>query len=136
MAITREHTKSFDGVIYTTRTLPASDGLRIMPQLVALLGDALVGLFFATSEEERGMLIEDPKVLAAVITGIAKTAAETDGLLVLRDMLALTSCDRVAVGDAEVPGSVHAHFDSHFAGRYKHLIEIAMWVGRVNFIEP
>ena len=135
MAITREHTKTIDGIQYITQTLPASDGLKIMPQLVALLGDSLVGLIFATDEKQRDGLLQDPKVLAALITGIATTAAESEvgGLLVLRDLLRTTECDQVAIGDAAVPGSVYTHFDLHFAGRYKHLVEVAMWVGRVNF---
>ena len=87
MAITREHTKTIDGIQYITQTLPASDGLKIMPQLVALLGDSLVGLIFATDEKQRDGLLQDPKVLAALITGIATTAAESEvgGLLVLPD---------------------------------------------------
>lgn len=138
MATIREHTNTIDGIVYTTTTLPASDGLRIMPRLVALLGDALVGLIFATDEDQRDGLLEDPKILAAVVTGIATTAAESEvgGLMVIKDLLRTTQADRVAIGDAEVPGSVHTHFDLHFAGRYKHLVEVAMWVGRVNFFAP
>ena len=83
-------------------------------------------------------VLEDPKILAAVSTGIDTTAAESEvgGLLVIRDLLRATDCDRVAIGDAEVPGSVFTHFDLHFAGRYKHLVVVAMWVGRVNFFAP
>jgi hypothetical protein len=136
MSTTRTHTKTIDGTIYTTTTLPATDGLRIMPKLVALLGDSLVGLIFATDEKQRDGLMEDPKILAAIVTGIATTAAETDGLMVIKDLLRTTEADRVRIGDAEVPGSVHTHFDLHFAGRYKHLIEVAMWVGQVNFFAP
>ena len=136
MATTNEHTRQIDGVTYTTRTLPASQGLLILPRLMALFGEALIGLMFTTSEDEREHLLSDPKILGAVISQIAKHAAENDGLLVLRDLLGATEADRVRVGDAEVPGSVHTHFDGHFAGRYRHLVEVALWVGTVNFAAP
>lgn len=136
MATLKEHSRDFGGVTYTTKTLPASRGLVIMPKLMSLFGEALVGLFFATSEEDRETLLGDPKVLAAVISSIAEKAAEADGLLVIKDLLAETHADKVRVGDAEVPASVHAHFDHHFAGRYRHLVEVAMWVGSCNFMAP
>jgi len=136
MGVIREHTQAIDGIAYTTQTMPASDGLKILPRLVALLGDSLTGLFFATSEEDRDKLLTNPKVLGAMISEISRAAAEDDGLLVLRDMLKSTSADLVRVGDAEIPASVHTHFDQHFAGRYRHLLEVCLWVGRVNFTNP
>lgn len=136
MATIKEHTRDFSGTTYTTKTLAASRGLVIMPKLMALFGEALVGLFFATSDEDRETLLSDPKVLAAVISSIAEKAAETDGLLVVKDLLIDTHADRVRVGDAEVPASVHAHFDHHFSGRYRHLVEVAIWVGSCNFMAP
>ncbi len=136
MGTTTEHTHVIDGVEYTTKTLAASDGLRILPKIVALLGDAMTGLFFATDEKDRDQLLRDPKVLGAMITEISRSAAEDDGLLVLKDLLKTTTSNLVRIGDAEVPGSVHTHFDHHFAGRYRHLVEVCMWVGRVNFTGP
>ncbi len=136
VATIKEHTRDFSGTTYTTKSLAASKGLVIMPKLMALFGEALVGLFFATSDEDRETLLSDPKVLAAVISSIAEKAAETDGLLVVKDLLIDTHADRVRVGDAEVPASVHAHFDHHFSGRYRHLVEVAIWVGSCNFMAP
>jgi hypothetical protein len=136
MATLKEHTRDFSGTTYTTRTLPASKGLIIMPKLMALFGEALVGLFFATDEKARETLLEDPKILAAVIASIAEKAAETDGLLVIKDLLIGTRADKVKVGDVEVEGSVHDHFDEHFSGRYRHLVEVAVWVGTCNFMAP
>jgi len=126
MGTTTEHTHVIDGVEYTTKTLAASDGLRILPKIVALLAD----------EKDRDQLLRDPKVLGAMITEISRSAAEDDGLLVLKDLLKTTTSNLVRIGDAEVPGSVHTHFDHHFAGRYRHLVEVCMWVGRVNFTGP
>lgn len=136
MGTIQEHTKTIDGVTYTTRTLPATKGLVILPKLISMFGEAITGLFFATDEEAREKLLSDPKVLGAVISAVATQAAETDGLLVLKDLLASTSADKVRVGDAEVPGSIATHFDGHFAGRYRHLMEVAFWVGTCNFAGP
>lgn len=136
MATLTEHSRVFDGVSYTTKTLPASAGLVIMPKLMALFGEALVGLFFATEDEDREALLGDPKVLAAIISSIAEKAAETDGLMVLKDLLVSTTADAVRIGEAEVPASVHVHFDHHFAGRYRHLVEVCLWVGQCNFMAP
>lgn len=136
MATLTESSRTIGGITYTTKTLPASQGLVILPKLLALFGEALVGLFFATEDETRDKLLEDPKVLAAIISSIAEKAAEDNGLLVLKDLMASTTADKVRVGEAEVPASVHAHFDHHFAGRYRHLMEVALWVGQANFFAP
>jgi hypothetical protein len=136
VSTTKNHSTVIDGITYTTTTLPASEGLKIMPKLVALLGDSLVGLIFATDEAERDKLLEDPKVLGLLITSIARTAAEDNGLLVLKDLLQATTCKAIQIGDAVAEGALATYFDDHFAGRYKHLVEVAMWVGRVNFFGP
>lgn len=136
MSLTKTHTKTIDGVLYTTTTLPAAMGLVILPKLMALFGEALIGLFIATDEEGRDEFLADPKILAAMMTRIAERAAEDDGLLVLKDLMKQTEADRVAIGDTEVPGSVHTHFDGHFAGRYRHLFEVALFVGVSNFAAP
>jgi hypothetical protein len=136
MALTKQHTKTIDGITYTTTTLPAAAGLVILPKMMSLFGEALIGLFIATDDDTRESLLEDPKVLAAMLTRVSEKAAEDDGLLVLKDLLVSTEADRVSIGDAEVPGSVHTHFDGHFAGRYRHLFEVALFVGVSNFIAP
>jgi hypothetical protein len=136
MATIQNHSKTIDGITYTTRTLPASKGLVILPKLTGLFGEALMGLFFATDEEDREELLQNPQVIAAAITTIAEKAAASDGLLVIRDLLTSTEADLVRVGEAEVPGSVFTHFDGHFSGRYRHLVEVAFWVGSVNFAGP
>lgn len=136
MATVREHTETIDGINYTTTTLSASEGLRIMPKVVSLVGQTLMSLFFAADEDKRLAMLSNPKIVGGIINQIATNAAEDDGLLVVKDLLKKTKCDQVAIGDARVPGSVYDHFDIHFAARYKHLAEVAMWVGRVNFLAP
>ena len=66
---------------------------------------------------------------------MAKRASESEvgGLLVVKDLLKSTTADKVRLGDAEIPGSVHEHFDIHFSANYQHLATVVMWVGQVNF---
>ncbi len=134
MSTTKEHSKVINGITYTTKTLPASTGLVIVPRILALMGEKVAALMFAASDAEG--LLEDPKIRGAIFANLAKNAAETDGLLVLRDLLETTKCDKVKIGDVEVEGSVRDHFDDHFQGRYMHLIEVALWVAQVNFLGP
>ncbi len=136
MAITKTHTKVIEGITYTTTTLPASAGLTILPKVMSIFGEALIGLFFAVDDESKAEVFANPKVLGAIIAKVAENAAADNALLVLKDLLVSTECDRVSIGDAEVPGNVHSHFDGHFAGRYRHLMEVALWVGTSNFIAP
>lgn len=135
MTIVNTHTQTIDGITYTAKTMPATVGLVILPKLIAMVGEPIVKLM--TSEKEvRDELVKSPAVLAAVLTSIATSAAKTDGLLVVKDLLAGVECDKVRIGETEVPGSADTHFDTHFAGRYKHLAEVAMWVITCNFVAP
>lgn len=124
-----------DGITYTTRTMPATQGLMILPKLVNLVGENGLTLLMATSEDERASLMENKEVVAALITSIADRASD-GGLLVLKELLELTTCNKIKIGDNEVEGSVLENFDDHFAGRYVHLITVAIWVGRVSFGQP
>ncbi len=130
------HTKTIDGVTYTTRTLPASRGLVIMPKLLALFGEPVLKLMFTADADQRVELLQQPKIVAALLHGIATNASETDGLLVVKDLFETTTADKVRIGDAEVEGSILSHFDGHFAGRYAHLAAVALWVATCNFIAP
>lgn len=136
MPTTIEQTKLIDGVTYTTRPLPASIGLVIMPKMIALFGEPVLKLIFSSTGEEREVLMEDPKVIASILHGMASNAADTDGLLVIRDLFQATKADKVRMGDAEVEADIHTHFDIHFSGRYAHLAAVAMWVAQVNFFGP
>lgn len=132
----KQHAEKIDGITYTTTTLPATDGLRIMPKLVDLLGETGMALLLATSDEEKESLMENAEITAALMSSIAERAAENDGLLVIKDLLASTKCDKIQIGDNFIEGSVAENFDDHFAGRYMHLIRVAIWVGRASFGEP
>lgn len=131
-----EHIKLIDGITYTTRTLPATTGLVILPKLIALFGEPVLKIMFSTDGEERGALLSDPKIMAAVLHAMASNAADTDGLLVIKDLFRATSADKVKIGTTEVDDSVYTHFDTHFAGRYMHLATVSMWVASCNFAAP
>jgi hypothetical protein len=132
----KQATKEIDGLVYTTETLPATEGLRILPKLVDLVGETGLALLMSTGEDEKTSLMANPEVNAALLSTVASRAAENDGLLVLRELMKRTKCNAIAIGEAKIDGSVYEHFDDHFAGRYMHLINVALWVGRVSFGAP
>ncbi len=139
MSTVNNHETVIDDVGYSTVTLPASQGLILLPQLLSMFGEAMVGLFIATDEKQKEKLLEDPKVIGTLVARIAKGAADSEfgGLLILKELLKKTECSDLNIGDAEgVPGSVYKNFDVHFAGKYGHLLRVCMWVAKVNFMQP
>jgi hypothetical protein len=137
MAKVRVHTEMIDGKTYHTKTFPATEGLVILPKLMALLGDSVVSLIFGVEGDQLDKLFADPKIVGAVIVDVAKRAADNDGFLVLRDLLKYTECDQCDIGgDAPIKGSVYEWFDRHFEGDYLHLLNVCVWVARVSFAKP
>ena len=138
MGLIKEHKTVIDGITYTTTTLDAGMGLVIMPKILAMMGERVAALIFATEGEEEATeeLLSDPAVQGKIMAAIADKVAETNGLLVVKDLLSTTVADKVSIGDTEVPGALAQHFDQHFAGRYGHLFRVALWVARVNFLTP
>jgi hypothetical protein len=135
MSIVTTAEKTIGGTKYRTRILPATSGLVILPKVVALMGEPIIKLM-TEDEDMRAKMVENPAILAAILASMAKQAAKDDGLLVVVELMEGVQADKVRIGDAEVDGSVAEHFDTHFAGRYKHLAEVAMWVMTVNFAAP
>jgi hypothetical protein len=135
----REQTTEIDGVRYTTRVLPAMEGINILPQLIALVGDKLMPIIFATGGEGLDSLREDPAVIGVILANIAAKAAKRqslgeDPMKVIKDILVSTRCNKVRLGDVTAEGSVYDHFDEHFAGDYAHMFSVVGWVGGVNFM--
>lgn len=130
-----ERIRRSSSVLYTTKLLPASKGLVIAPRLIALFGEALTALFMAP-EGTISEVIKNPKVIAIVVSKLAERASENNGLSVLRDLMIGLRCDKCRIGEVEVEGSVEDNFDTHFAGRFGHLIEVALWIAQENFLEP
>jgi len=136
MGTIKTHESVIDDKTYFCKTFPASEGLILLPKMLSLLGEEVANLIFGLEDADLDGLLEDAKIVTQMIIRISERAAETDGLLVLRDLMRYTECDKVKVGDAEVRASVHERFDSHFAGDYGHLIRVAVWVGRASFANP
>lgn len=129
-----EHTTTIDNIPYKTTTLLATRGLTILPKLIALFGEPLLKVMFSADEDEKEHMMEEPRVIAAILHGISLNASDGE-LLVLRDLMETTESDQTRMGEAEVPGNIRMHFDTHFAGRYMHLAKVAKWVGSCNFTE-
>lgn len=127
------HTKTIDGEEYTTETLTTSEGLTVMPKLAGIFGDNALAIMFMP-EAQRKVAASDEKLMAVVVHSIAKQTDEGE-LLCVRELLKRTTSAKVQVGESEGQGNVAERFDSHFRGRYKHLMNVVMWVGSVNFME-
>ena len=136
MGVVKTHEQVIDGKTYSCKTFPASEGLILLPKMLALLGEEVANLVFGLEDTDLETLMDDRKVVSAMLVRISERAAENDGLLILRDLMRYTECDKVRVGDADVRASVHERFDEHFAGEYGHLIRVAVWVGRASFANP
>ncbi len=137
MSVVSDKTTIIDGKTYTTKTLPASEGLRLMPKIITLFGEKILALFVSTDEKQAEGLLKNPKVVAAMLVEMAEKAGESeDGWLVMKDLMKYTTCDKVQVGAVEGEGSVFKHFDDHFAGDYQHLLQVAMWVTHAGFTKP
>ncbi len=115
-----------------------------MPRLVSLLGKETMQIIFGAGTEGFEELMEDPRVLAAIVANISSGLSEReqnkeDPMAVLKDILATTTAAPLDIG-AEEPlqdgGSVYTHFDDHFAGEYMHLFKVVGWVANVNFMKP
>lgn len=136
MGVITTHTTDIDGKPYSCKTFPASEGLVLLPKLISLLGEDVANLVFATSDDQLEGLMENRKVLSAMMVKIAEKASEDDGLLNLKELLKYTTCEKIKVGDAEISDSVYERFDTHFAGDYLHLFKVIGWVARASFANP
>jgi len=136
MGVVREHTTEIDGLTYHCTTFTASEGLTLLPALIRLFGKRVIQLAMQSGDNLPHML-EQPEVLAAIVTEAAKEAAGDDeGWLVLRRLVSKTTCDQTQIGDAQVKASVAEHFDTHFTGRLMHLIKVSVWVATQSFAGP
>ena len=136
MGTIKEHLTTIDNKEYSCKTFPATEGLVLLPKLIALMGDKVANLIFYTDDEQQKELVENPKTGIAIMVQISERAAENDGLLIIKEVLKYTRCKQCRVGDAEVEASVYETFDHHFAGAYGHLFKVFSWVARVSFENP
>jgi hypothetical protein len=138
MGVVAQHETVIDGFAYSCRTFTASEGLVLLPKLIAMLGDDVAKLIFATSEAQQAKIFSDPGLLAGVLVQVSTRAAENDGLLIVRDCFKHAKCSNSKIGEAEAEvdlGKIH-FFDQHFAGRYAHLLAVFSWIVRASFGSP
>lgn len=128
-----QRTAVIDGLTYTSTPLPAREGLEVMRRLSAAAGQEALMVFFAMNSEAREAALSNPGIKAGMFSQFCENA---DDMSVLSDMMRLTTCDKIQIGDTTVEGNVEKHFDSHFAGRYQHLMKVVQFVGEVNFEGP
>lgn len=136
MGIVKEHREEIDGITYTTKTFPASDGLEILIGGGRFINETVLGALVAAEDEELGSIMTNPKFLISLFVGIAKASAPGEFSAWVQSLLEHTKADKCRMGGEEKNGSVYTHFDEHFAGRYMHLLSVATWVFRVGFAGP
>lgn len=174
MGVAGEATTVIDGIAYTTRVLPTSEGLRVLPKIGRLFkhdGDGshpLVKMFDAfmaaapedpndgtavPSDDEKtegraptrvtevGILtsiLSDVDNLMHLATELCERADEMPGGIdaIAKSLVKYMTSDKVRVGESEISGSILTHFDTHFAGRYIHLLKVLGWAARVSFGGP
>jgi hypothetical protein len=134
MGVVQDHSTEIDGVPYTCTTFTATEGLEILPRLINLFGERVIQLTMMSGPEKIGGLMGNSEVLAAIIAEASRSGADAEGgWTVLKDLLIKTRSTAVRIGENEVEGSVHQHFDSHFSGRLMHLVQVAVWVATKSF---
>lgn len=95
-------------------------------------------LLMGTAAARLFALASNPAVLSAIVVELAERMVDSpDGLEEIAPRLCKhMRCDKIRVGNAFVKGDVFKHFDSHFAGRFYHLLHVCVWVIGINFIVP
>lgn len=138
MGVVAEHTTEIDGITYTTQTFPAAQGLKIAHRLARLIdanrvGDALLGVEVNDLESifaSAGMILD-------LVIGAAHAVDADEFVSTIHAILMYVKADKIKVGDATAANaSVVTHFDTHFAGRYQHMLGVVVWAARVGFGGP
>ena len=133
-----EAVREIDGITYTVRKLPATTGLMVGAEIAKLVGDEdVIALFLAANKEERASLADNPKVVGKVIARLAENLNEST-LGAIKKLTHGMTADKVFRPGVEkpIPGNVFDNFDTHFAGRYRHLWSVASFAFEVNFRGP
>lgn len=103
-----------DGLMYTSSKLPASTGVQLWPQLIAVFGEGLTKSMATASSDE--------SFAASALISIMKNISDEGVLSLIRDLLQRVKCNKLYT--SQQPGSVLSDFDEHFAGEYMHLLKV------------
>lgn len=135
--IVTEQSKEIDGVTYTTKTYPAIEGLELIRRLTELVSEEVLNLVIRSEDGELEALLADPAVLTAIVRNTMGRLGPGELGALCKDLVRHCTADKVAIGEAyALNKSVHEHFDTHFAGRYQHLLDVCVWCARVGFAKP
>jgi hypothetical protein len=125
-----------DGRDYKTTLLPATQALVLMPKIIALLGKEITTLVLASGEDGLQQLLSNPEILASMLHTISKNAAESNGLLLLHEIVRHTSCKQVQMASGLMEAPLYEAFDGHFAGDHTHLFKVCIFAARASFTKP
>ena len=154
------HTKVIDGVTYQTTTFGAIAGCELIRRLALMVSSDAIEMLIAAPDQQIEVETEDgedgedgesktvtvpgwvgvlssPAFLMRLVTGAAEGSSEGDLSELLQLLLRKTTATPLQIGAAQgATGNVADHFDTHFAGRYMHMLEVAGWVLRLGFAVP
>lgn len=125
-----------NGRDYTTRLLPARDGLVLMPKIIALLGKEITTMILISPGDQLSALMQDMEVVGSMLHAVSEKAASDNGLLLLHELLRHTTCKQVQLANGMMELSVYENFDTHFAGEYMDLFTVAIHAARASFTKP
>lgn len=131
----KPHIYSVEGRDFATMPMPATEALRVLPEIIRLLGEDLTALWLMADEEAaegKGIeaLLSNREVMARAISTIC-TNAGPEGLIVIRELLRHTT---MTAGDGVV--NVHDVFDELFAGDIAGMLSVAAHALRASFTRP
>lgn len=121
---------------FATMPMPATEALRVLPEIIRLLGHELTMLWLMADEkggEGKGgieALLSNREVMSKAISTIC-TNAGPDGLTVIRDLMRHTN---MAEGERVV--KVYDVFDELFAGDIGGMMSVAAHALRASFTRP
>jgi hypothetical protein len=108
-----QESKTIDGTKYTVTLFPAGPGFQLLFELKNVLGDSMGAVLGQEAE--------------SIITKIGGTLSKEEILNLVVRLLELT------LVEGRVQPIDKAFFDSHFAGKYGHLMKVLSFVVEVNF---
>ena len=143
MAVVAEKRTEIDGVAYTTKVFPATQGLDLLQWLIKVFGAPVLELVLRLEDDDLAAMLEALgngdlgndvlKAMATVLVDVTKHAEPGEISSLCKATLEHT---KFVPAEGQEPASAHLYFDEHFAGRYMHLVEVFIWVVRVSFAKP
>lgn len=119
--------KTIDKGEYEFRKMGATTGVRNLIRLGKVIGEPLVKLIATTEDFSLASLLEadvPPAAIASSVSALVQTLDESETLAIIRDLTNGIRCDGMEV-----------QFDSHFAGRYRHLLNVLASLIRFNYAD-